>query len=850
MSPATPAPETGGAALELLVHGVGGATPQSMLDDPRTVRVTGDATAAVYRRTEDTDAEDHPERYAAGPVPEAYCWSNLTSGDGTRALWLLLLPFMVANLAHWMRPPAQGRPGLVRLYGVLVRLVALTLTVLLTAAACEVALDLTAWQCAGTAACSGEYSWLGFLAADRGGWWSVPGRRLALAALVPTALVVLLWYLSNRTWSAYEAQRPPTGYDAPAPETAPVASAPAGSAPIRTAHTRPAPTPGGLVPTPEGPVPTPEGLIPTQGGPDSTLDGAGPVPAGPGPTATAPEPTPVELRPALGRPGFWYGRRLVARLRGAHTAAGFLTVAAALTTATARHDTGARAALGLALQAALVALGVVVLWVVCRRGRSERRVNLRVERALVSGLPATALGVLALTALHAGWSRPGWISSGTLPGDAAFGALTLAQGILVVALGVVALLLQRPRKDPRTALRGLGGPAVAMLACALAGVMSGGVAQRVADWLDGTSGAGVGPRIGPPVLLSWQASVIPVLLLLLLAPAALLAVRTVLDARRLRPAVEADYGAEGEPDPVRTGQIATGRARAGLTDSAPVLVGVVSGATLLLGAASVAGAWASGNVPGRAFDGAHPAIASAASAAQALGSWMIGFGFLLFVTWGRRAYKDASARRTIGILWDVGTFWPRAAHPFAPPCYAERAVPDLTWRMSSWTRRTGGRLVISGHSQGSVLAAAAVWQLPPATRGRVALLTYGSPLERLYGRWFPAYFGPEALRGLHRTIHCWSNLHRATDPIGGPVCVPAEADRPAVDADVLLDPVAYGRTREHPLPEPILGHSDYQADPEFARRRSALLDRLPRSVQHRSDPNDPELQGSSGRSSG
>ncbi|MGW4746358.1 hypothetical protein ACWEPR_16300, partial [Streptomyces sp. NPDC004290] len=218
MSPATPAPESGGAALELLVHGVGGATPQDMLDDPRTVRVTGDRTAAMYRRGEDLDAEDHPERYAARPVPEAYCWSNLTSGDGARALWLLLLPFMVANLAHWMRPPSQGRPGLVRLYGVLVRLVALTLTVLLTAAACEVALDLTAWQCAATTACTDRYSWLGFLSAGRGGWWSVPGRRLALAAVVPTVLVGLLWYLSNRTWSAYEAQRPPTGYDVPVAE--------------------------------------------------------------------------------------------------------------------------------------------------------------------------------------------------------------------------------------------------------------------------------------------------------------------------------------------------------------------------------------------------------------------------------------------------------------------------------------------------------------------------------------------------------------------------------------------------------------------------------------------------------
>ncbi|MFE2012327.1 hypothetical protein [Streptomyces sp. NPDC059491] len=808
MSPATPAPESGGAALELLVHGVGGATPQDMLDDPRTVRITGDRTAAMYRRGEDVDAEEHPERYAARPVPEAYCWSNLTSGDGARALWLLLLPFMVANLAHWMRPPAGNRPGAVRLYGVLVRLVALTLTVLLTAAACEVALDLTAWQCAGTAACADAYSWLGFLDAGRGGWWSLPGRRLVLAALVPVALVGLLWYLSNRTWSAYEAQRPPAGYDAPVTEP---------RADTETA--------------------------------DSGSDGGA-----------------AEPRPALGRPGFWYGRRLVARLRAAHTAAGFLTVAAALASATARHDAvrpGALTALGWTLRAALVVLCLLVVWVVCRRGRSESRLDLRVEHAVVSWLPAASLAVLALIALHTGWARPGWSSAGTLPGDAVFGALTLAQGGLVVALGVVALLLQRPRRDPRTALRGLGGPAVAMLACALAGVMSGGVAQRVADWLDGpaTPGMGDGPRIGPPVLLSWQASVIPVLLLLLLAPAALLAVRTLLTARRLRPRVEADYGAAraDERDPVRTGRIASGRARAALTDSAPVLVGVVSGATLLLGAASVAGAWASGNVPGRAFDGAHPAIASLASVTQALGSWMIGFGFLLFVTWGRRAYRDASARRTIGILWDVGTFWPRAAHPFAPPCYAERAVPDLTWRMSSWTRATGGRLVISGHSQGSVLAAAAVWQLPPATRGRVALLTYGSPLERLYGRWFPAYFGPEALRALHRTVDCWSNLYRATDPIGGPVRVPAEDGRPAVDAEVLLDPVAYGRTRRHPLPEPILGHSDYQADPAFALRRSALLDRLlpamprqrdPNGPPGPADPNEPSDQGSSGRSSG
>ena len=237
-----------------------------MLNDPRTVRVTGDDTAAVYRRTDDVDAErSAPTTTAGKPVPEAYVWCNLTSGNGSRALWLLLLPFMVVNLAHWMRPTTRGRRRTVRLYGLLVRLAGLTLTVLLVAAACEVALDLAAWQCAGTRACAEEHSWLGFLspAASDDGWWSQPGRRLALAALVPAALTGLLWYLSHRTWSAYESQQPMSREAEPDEETG---------------------------------------------------------------------------RTGLGRPGFWYGRRLVARLRAAHTAAGLLTVAAAVGTSAARYD--------------------------------------------------------------------------------------------------------------------------------------------------------------------------------------------------------------------------------------------------------------------------------------------------------------------------------------------------------------------------------------------------------------------------------------------------------------------------------------------------------------------------------
>ncbi|MGW6905437.1 hypothetical protein [Streptomyces sp. NPDC054940] len=746
-------PEGAGTALELLVHGVGGTTPQDMLDDPRTVRITGDDTAAVFRRTEDVDAEERPDDYRGKPVPEAYVWCNLTSGNSARALWLLLLPFMVVNLAHWMRPTARDRERTVRLYGLLVRLAGLTLTVLLVAAACEVALDLTAWQCAGKRACAERHSWLGFLSptVSEGGWWSHPGRRLALAAVVPAALTGLLWYLSRRTWSAYESQQP---------------------------------------------------------------------------MSREPEPDEDSGRTSLGRPGFWYGRRLVARLRAAHTAAGLLTVAAAIGSAAARFDRGPGGpalldTLGWLLHAALIAGAAVVVWVVCRRGRSENRLDQELDEHLVRRLPLASLVLLALALVYAGWDRPGWQSTGRLPGDPTFGAIAFLQGLIVIVLAVVAHLLHRTDPDPRAAMRGLGGPAVAMLACALGGVMSGGVSQRVADWLDGT-----GTSIkGPPVLLTWQASVIPPLLVLLLLLCGWLAWRAWRLRRTELGTVELDYA--GEPqDTARTRRIASTRAMATLTDRAPLVVAVTSTATLLLGAGALVGALTSDKTPSRAAEGTYAFVHGAAQTAQALGSWLIGVGFILFVTWGRRAYKDASARRTIGILWDVGTFWPRAAHPFAPPCYAERAVPDLTWRMATWTRaEEGRRLVISGHSQGSVLAAAAAWQLTPADRKRVALLTYGSPLERLYGRWFPAHFGPAALTSLHAEVDCWRNLHRLTDPIGGPVLLPGDCG-PEVDREPLKDPLAYGRTLEHPLPAPILGHGDYQADPAFAKEREKLLARL------------------------
>lgn len=742
-------------ALELLVHGVGGTTPQTMLDDPRVVCMAGDETAGVYRRPADDDAEDRPAAYHGKAVPEAYSWANLTSGNSSRALWLLLLPFMIVNLAHWMRPTARGpRPAFNRGYDLLVRLAALSLTVLLVAAACEVSMDLVAWQCAGTRGCASDQAWLGFLAADRGGWWSLPGRRLALAAVLPVAVVTVLWWLSHHTWSVYESQRP-TGPDAP----------------------------------------------PAQHGPD---------PAN---------------RPALSLPGFWYGRRQVARLRAAHTAAGFLTVMTLLVTATLRHDRGAHQTWLTSLGWALVGLSAVLaVWIgviVERGGRIEEREDELLDTFTIRWLPGFALAGTLLSALYASVGRDGWRSTGGIPGGGIFTGIAVAQCAVVVLLSLVARRMYRGHRQgsgSRIVLHGLGGPAVTMIACALGGLLTAGVAQRVADWLDRgtTPGAEDGLLPGPPVLLVWNAAAIPVVLLCLLLPLAVIARRyrrthtTWVDAAR--------HGHPGErEEPARTRQIARAGALAALTDQAPLIVVGLSMASFLLGGCAIAGSWITGEAPGQASQGAPRIIRGAAEVAQAAGSWLIGAAVVLMIALGRRAYRDAGARRTIGILWDVGTFWPRAAHPFAPPCYAERAVPDLNWRMATWVKADHRTLILSGHSQGTVLAAAAAWQLDPAARRKVALLTYGSPLERLYGRYFPAFFGPEALQALHQEVQLWKNLWRATDPIGGPVRVPT------VDEGPLSDPASYGRSARHPLPSPILGHHDYQSDPRFAMVRAELL---------------------------
>jgi hypothetical protein len=189
------------------------------------------------------------------------------------------------------------------------------------------------------------------------------------------------------------------------------------------------------------------------------------------------------------------------------------------------------------------------------------------------------------------------------------------------------------------------------------------------------------------------------------------------------------------------------------------------------------------------------------------------------------AWSDPTKRRTIGVLWDVGTFWPRSYHPLSPPCYAERAVPELQRRMW-WLHDNRGRVVLIAHSQGAMLATAALVQ--PGCRpdgDHPSLITFGSPVVKLYGWGFPAYVTPDLLTILapdgQGGVDDWCNYFYPTDPIGGPVAVDlSRTDGQRVDQD-LLDPAQCWYVYGQPQPAPQ-GHSGYWSDP----RVWAMVDRM------------------------
>ena len=220
--------------------------------------------------------------------------------------------------------------------------------------------------------------------------------------------------------------------------------------------------------------------------------------------------------------------------------------------------------------------------------------------------------------------------------------------------------------------------------------------------------------------------------------------------------------------------------------------------------------------------------------------WLLAIGWLIRGQWSGNATTGELAR-----LWDIVSFWPRWFLPYAPPQYGARAIKDLQVRVGEYLDGEvkdddghaidNAKLVLAGHSQGSVLVASTVLSMEADACGQVGLLTYGSPLSSIYGKAFPGFFGPETFGRLAEKLEAdddvrWRNLYRQTDFVGGPIvelrddridrglCDPFQVPMQVQDREAVGD--------EGDAPgdaPPVLGHDEYEATAYYAWLRRDLL---------------------------
>ncbi|MFG1781245.1 hypothetical protein ACGFIU_02285 [Rhodococcus oryzae] len=803
--------------------------PHDMLDvqADQVHRVIGDQLAGFWTVDGDTAAELTPEQRGYTPPGirrEAYSWGGLarTTPGGTaplgqavlavviRAAWCLVLPYGLTNLAYWSRNLCTT-PAQVRRTATLVRLFGLGLTLLFVSTVVTVSSDLIALQ---------------YLEHESGNLPSQfqalanlpPQRRLAVSLLVPAAALAVLWFVSARSRTRYD---------------------------VDSAHQ----------------------------------------------TAESADATPV-----LRRHGFWNNRGHATETAVIHVAAGVAgTVAMSALFAPPRDVRFGWVFSAIAIVAVLAMVAGAVRLVLT----SERGVDVPVSRA-EEGVPAVTWVVVAVSAA-AFVAQSVLLAFGPHDADTPGGDAPRLDGLIAVPAVLVLLLLALAlaglsirRMSPwwtvalATALGmaavaylcGQRGPSVVvgaavflvLLALALPGsefqawsgravgvfmllalggamLLSNLVVVGVGNWLNGSGGAaelvsdelaGRQTEIRIPPIFGWfgvglvaAAAVLVVVVVVAGCCAVRWAAffRTRSAGATPSPATAtADAIALVDPDTVPAERLANAAHRA------EPAIGVLAALALLALLPCVIlplRPWQPDEEP----PPLHVLTTWGALLAAALAAALA----------GALALRPRSGR-PLGIVWDLLGVVPRAAHPFGPPSYSERAVPELVARCDAWLRADdGNRVVLSAHSMGSVLAVAAV--LDPRSLALVergALLTYGSQLRAYFGRIFPELFGPDAianapasgarplapdeflgddagpapqpraqtLAGLLRGTPGrprWINLWRETDHLGFPAYsrLPNRVDVRADEVD-----------RSGYLPT-VAGHSGYVRTPQY---RDALAE--------------------------
>jgi hypothetical protein len=786
------APSGHSERVELKVHGVGGTPPESMLDSPEIVRVRGDATAAFFRQKERQATDEY--------VQEAYSWGGLTSGSASRAFWVFLAPFAFLNVAGWMLPGASTDPeGRAEsespvIAAGLLRLIGFTVTVHAVVWTGQMSIDFFAWQCGGNASCRTS-NWVASVF-DLGIFGNAPGRRLVLGALVPLLVILVLYLLTRRTVDRYE-----------------------------------------------------------------TVDDA------------MLEDYEVVGKDSFADPTFWRRGRSISSFASLHLAGAGAALAWILAWTFAWLQPAGtpwfQLALGVAGLVLLLASGVSIALVRGASPATDESVSASMQK-LVRWHRWITAGVL-LAVLLVGWFWPGYQDPGRTTALDPYGDIWRSIWMVsVVALIVFAfIVLADPRRTRRiraplslddgdaqvvVGFGSFGAVVAAFFGFLVAVAMLGGFGAATARLLGGR------PMILYSYLYDAFGFVTTVWVIVLFV-----AITLAWFARRPQPAQgpaepmspleeEITAGFEEDRRSFFTGErrkhkwLVSVRNARDLRAFVPVLEAIL-GWMVVIGMAT---AFALLGIQFLAPDALQSWINSWPSQVFTATSWFVAVGIPVGMIWAiRRAYGSRQARKLIGTLWDVVTFWPRWFHPLAPPSYSGRAVPELRTRIDALVRG-GSRdlrettVVVTAHSQGSVLALAALDGL----RGQdwldnVSLVTHGSPITRLYVRLFPAHMVDPIERVLDALYQeRWVNLYRLTDPIGGAITgetvigvhgswVPGTG-RPLTDrlpdhTDTWSDPIpdpdlsiysdggpqspVYPKKGD-PYPPP-LGHSHYDTAPQF-----------------------------------
>jgi hypothetical protein len=794
----------------LEIRGVGGATAEEILNGP-VVQASGDGLAGFYRPGEPTSQPT-----------EAYEWGRLTSGSRTSALWWILFPFTLINVAGWMFRPSAAEldrgdePQRSSLW--FSRLVIVGGGLAITAAyvmwITALTTEMVAFGCHADTTCAARWYMapLGFFGDHNEVWLITCGIGLAAFLILGLFLLIL------RTQDRLE------GYETDVSRR--------------------------LL-----------GVMASRK------------------TSRLRRNTPLD------DPAFWYKWAEHRRLFRWHL--GLTVVLLGAGTGHAIAAVGWQAPQPSAWWAILAVTAAVIamLWALTAPERFRETATIERGNETNSGDRVGWLLIhlgLALTGGLAGWALSAWLRGSDATGFAFLSAVRALSLVLYVAAGLLVILLA-VRKRQRDAPTSWPETLMPGFAAALAVIITG------------TGFAAVASLLGRFLLgAEWVSShgfdvvIVDIFMLSLIITGLIVAVRIGRTEKPTESVVEdyfgeTDYVALSDRERSWVASVARARVIAALPGDAARLLAALTVVMLVLNL---------GQAAAGGFDVA--AGPSGAFAAPLFG--ISGLGF--FHTWAatvtvlylfpgvqliRRTSKSRESRRQLGKVWDVLSFWPRRFHPLAAPCYAERAVPEFRNRIRMHLA-DGKGVVVSAHSQGTVIAFAALVQIAaennpvgidiyelagqgaqdagpvgatPETAGemtfrtfaamvqesrqppgaaaagpagvtlqKTGLVTYGCPLSSLYGPYFSWHFGtPGRFQALRATladlpgIGCgWRSLWRPTDYIGQRVFIAPggildPADR---DADI--------RVREAAQPMfPYESHSNYEQTAEVRDEIAGLL---------------------------